>query len=224
MPKIISFDMDGTLINPEFTDWVWSHGIPTLYAKKVGIRFEEAKAFVVNEYLKVGEGAIEWYDIKYWFQWFQLEQSWSMLMKQYADKINIYPDVNSVLERLKDGFRMVLTSNAGREFIDVEMEVTGLGRYFERIFSATSDFREVKKTKGFYQRICQILETRPQEIVHVGDHYEFDYVVPRSLGIRAYYLDRSGGRKGEFIIPDLRDLEKKLPEKGKQSGDDGVSP
>jgi len=224
MPKIISFDMDGTLVDPEFTDWVWSHGIPTLYAKKVGIPFEEAKAFVVNEYLKVGEGAIEWYDIKYWFQWFQLEQSWSMLMKQYADKINIYPDVNSVLERLKAGFRMVLTSNAGREFIDVEMEVTGLGRYFERIFSATSDFREVKKTKGFYQRICQILETRPQEIVHVGDHYEFDYVVPRSLGIRAYYLDRSGGRKGEFIIPDLRDLEKKLPEKGKQSGDNGVSP
>jgi putative hydrolase of the HAD superfamily len=224
MPKIISFDMDGTLVDPEFTDWVWSHGIPTLYAKKVGIPFEEAKAFVVNEYLKVGEGAIEWYDIKYWFQWFQLEQSWSMLMKQYADKINIYPDVNSVLEHLKDGFRMVLTSNAGREFIDVEMEVTGLGRYFERIFSATSDFREVKKTKGFYQRICQILGTRPQEIVHVGDHYEFDYVVPRSLGIRAYYLDRSGGRKGEFIIPDLRDLEKKLPEKGKQSGDDGVSP
>ncbi len=216
--------MDGTLVDPEFTDWVWSHGIPTLYAKKVGIPFEEAKAFVVNEYLKVGEGAIEWYDIKYWFQWFQLEQSWSMLMKQYADKINIYPDVNSVLERLKDGFRMVLTSNAGREFIDVEMEVTGLGRYFERIFSATSDFREVKKTKGFYQRICQILGTRPQEIVHVGDHYEFDYVVPRSLGIHAFYLDRSGERKGEFIIPDLRDLEKILPAEGERSGDDGVSP
>jgi putative hydrolase of the HAD superfamily len=222
MSKIISFDMDGTLVNPEFTDWVWSHGIPTLYAKKVGIPFEEAKAFVVNEYLKVGEGAIEWYDIKYWFQWFQLEQSWSLVMKRYADKINVYPDVNSVLERLKDGFRMVLTSNAGREFIDVEMEVTGLGRYFERIFSATSDFREVKKTKGFYQRICQILGTRPQEIVHVGDHYEFDYVVPRSLGIHAFYLDRSGEQKGEFIIPDLRDLEKKLRQEGEQPGDDCV--
>jgi putative hydrolase of the HAD superfamily len=214
--------MDGTLVDPEFTDWVWSHGIPTLYAKKVGIPFEEAKAFVVNEYLKVGEGAIEWYDIKYWFQWFQLEQSWSLVMKRYADKINVYPDVNSVLERLKDGFRMVLTSNAGREFIDVEMEVTGLGRYFERIFSATSDFREVKKTKGFYQRICQILGTRPQEIVHVGDHYEFDYVVPRSLGIHAFYLDRSGEQKGEFIIPDLRDLEKKLRQEGEQPGDDCV--
>jgi putative hydrolase of the HAD superfamily len=210
MPKIISFDMDGTLVDPGFTDWVWSHGIPTLYAEKVGVPFEEAKAFVVKEYLKVGEGSVEWYDIKYWFQSFQLEQSWSMVMKQYADKINMYPDVNSVLERLKDRFPLVLTSNAGREFIDVEMEVTGLGRYFSRIFSATSDFSEVKKTKGFYQRICQILGTRPQEIVHVGDHYEFDYVVPRSLGIHAFYLNRSGEQEGEFTLSNLRDLEKKL--------------
>jgi HAD superfamily hydrolase (TIGR01549 family) len=211
MPKIISFDMDGTLVDPEFTEWVWGHGIPTLYAEKMGIPFEEAKAFVVNEYLKVGEGAIEWYDIKYWFQFFQLEQSWKGLMKGYTDKINIYPDVNHILECLKDRFLLVLTSNAGREFIDVEMEATGLGRYFDRIFSATSDFNEVKKTKGFYQRICQILGVRPYEIVHVGDHYEFDYVVPRSLGIHTFYLNRSGEQKGEFIISDLKDLEKRLP-------------
>jgi FMN phosphatase YigB (HAD superfamily) len=211
MPSIISFDMDGTLVDPEFTDWVWLHGIPTLYAEKVDLPFEEAKHFVVGEYLKVGEGAIEWYDIKYWFRFFQLEQSWNVLMKRYADKINIYPDVNHLLERLKSRFLLVLTSNAGREFIDVEMEATGLRRYFNRIFSATSDFGEVKKTVGFYQRICQIVGARPQEIVHVGDHYEFDYLVPRSLGIHAFYLDRSGEKKGEFIISDLRDLEEKLP-------------
>ena len=58
MPKIISFDMDGTLVDSEFTDWVWGHGVPTLYAEKVGLPFEEAKALVVKEYLKVGEGAV----------------------------------------------------------------------------------------------------------------------------------------------------------------------
>ena len=210
MLKIISFDMDGTLVDPGFTDWVWSHGIPTLYAEKVGVPFEEAKAFVVNEYMKVGEGAVEWYDIKYWFRLFQLDEGWKVLMKRYADKINIYPDIRHILKRLKDDFLLVLTSNAGREFIEMEMETTGLGRYFDRIFSATSDFSEVKKTKGFYQRICQILGTRPQEIVHVGDHYEFDYVVPRSLGIQAFYLNRSGAQEGEFILSNLRDLEKRL--------------
>jgi putative hydrolase of the HAD superfamily len=210
MPKIISFDMDGTLVDPEYTDWVWLHGLPILYAEKTGLSFEKAKHLVVEEYLKVGEGAIEWYDIKYWFQFFQLEQSWKTLMERYADKVRIYPNVNHILEHLKDRFQLVLTSNAGREFIDVEMEATGLGRYFDRIFSATSDFGEVKKTAGFYQRICQILGVHPQNIVHVGDHYEFDYLVPRSLGIHAFYLDRSGERKGEFVLQDLGDLEEKL--------------
>jgi len=210
MAKIISFDMDGTLVDPEFTDWVWLHGIPTLYAEKGGLSFEEAKHFVVEEYLKVGEGGIEWYDIKYWFKFFKLEQSWKDLMERYVDKIDIYPDINPLLDRLRGKFPLVLTSNAGREFIDVEMEATGLRKYFDRIFSATSDFGEVKKTMGFYQRICQILGARPQEIVHVGDHYEFDYLVPRSLGIHAFYLDRSGERKGDFVISDLRDLEKKV--------------
>jgi putative hydrolase of the HAD superfamily len=210
MAKFISFDMDGTLVDPEFTDWVWGHGIPTLYAEKAGLPFEEAKGFVVKEYLKVGEGAIEWYDIKYWFRFFQLEESWKVLMERYADKIKVYPDVHPLLERLRDRYPLVLTSNAGREFIHMEMEATGLGRYFTQIFSATSDFGEVKKTAGFYQRICRVLEASPQEIVHVGDHYEFDYLVPGSVGIHAFYLNRSDGRRGESIISDLRDLEKRL--------------
>lgn len=210
MAKIISFDMDGTLVDPEFTDWVWGHGIPTLYAEKAGLSFEEAKGFVVKEYLKVGEGAIEWYDIKYWFRFFQLEESWKVLMERYADKIKVYPDVHPLLERLRDRYPLVLTSNAGREFIHMEMEATGLGRYFNQIFSATSDFGEVKKTAGFYQKICRILEASPQEIVHVGDHYEFDYLVPGSVGIHAFYLNRSDGRRGESIFSDLRDLEKRL--------------
>ncbi len=211
MPKIISFDMDGTLVDPEFTDWVWCRGIPTLYAEKTGLSFEEAKAFVEREYRKVGEGAIEWYDIKYWFDFFQLDKSWKVLMEHYIDKINVYQDVNHILERLKNRFPLVLTSNAGREFIDVEMEATGLGKYFDHIFSATSDFHLVKKTADFYRRICKILEADPHEVVHIGDHYEFDYLVPRSMGIQAFYLDRSSDQMGEFIISDLRDLEKRLP-------------
>ena len=132
-------------------------------------------------------------------------------MEHYIDKINVYQDVNHILERLKNRFPLVLTSNAGREFIDVEMEATGIGKYFAHIFSATSDFHLVKKTADFYRRICKILEADPHEVVHIGDHYEFDYLVPRSMGIQAFYLDRSSDQMGEFIISDLRDLEKRLP-------------
>ena len=207
MPKIISFDMDGTLVDPEFTDWIWGHGIPKLYAQKAGMSFNEARAFVVEEYHKVGEGAIEWYDIKYWLNLFQLDQNWKTLMESYVDKISVYQDVNPILEHLKERFPLILTSNAGREFIDIEMEATGLGKYFDRIFSATSDFQMVKKRSDFYRRICEILRVEPKEIIHVGDHYEFDYLVPQSLGIQAFYLDRSGKKMGDFIVSNLSDLE-----------------
>jgi HAD superfamily hydrolase (TIGR01549 family) len=210
MDAIISFDMDGTLVESEYTDWVWHHGIPKLYADKAGLSLEEAKALVLKEYLKVGEAAIEWYDIKYWFRIFQLDTDWKVLMERYTDKISVYPDVHPLLDRLKGEFRLILTSNAGREFIDVEMEATGLGRYFDRIFSATSDFREVKKNSSFYHRICEILGIAPGELVHVGDHYQFDYLIPQAVGIRAFHLDRSGQHKGEFVIGDLMDLEKGL--------------
>jgi putative hydrolase of the HAD superfamily len=55
-----------------------------------------------------------------------------------------------------------------------------------------------------------MLGVTPEEIIHVGDHYEFDYLVPRSLGIRAFFLDRSGQRNGDSVLWSLEDLEKGL--------------
>ena len=218
MTRIISFDMDGTLIAGEFTDGVWKQGIPALYAAKEGISFEAAKSFVEAEYDKVGEGAIEWYDIKYWLQFFELNKDWRTLLGQYADKIRVYPDANPILSRLKEEHRLILTSNAGREFLEVELNTTGLGRYFSQIFSATSDFGEVKKTTHVYDRICRMLGVTPEEIIHVGDHYEFDYLVPRSIGIQAFFLDRSGQRNGDSFLRSLEDLEKELRTEGSDRG------
>jgi len=208
--KVISFDLDGTLVTDVFSQIVWHQGIPELYAKKHGRGLDEAKAFIFKEYSKVGDKAIEWYDINYWLRFFDLDCNWEVLFRKFKGSIDIYPEVPEILSSLSKNYQLIITSNAAREFLNTEIETTNIATYFDHIFSATSDFKEVKKTKDFYLKICNLLHITPDQIIHVGDHFEFDYLIPKKLGIRSFYLDRKGEKKGPNILKDLKEFEKKL--------------
>ncbi len=210
MVKIISFDLDGTLVDSEFTELVWTYGIPKLYAERKAMEFEEAKRRVLEEYRKVGDADPRWYDIKYWFQYLSLDSNWKELLEGFSYAIKPYPEVMEVLKELFGRYNLIINSNAAREFLDLEVGVSQTGGYFIRIFSATSDFGELKKTTRFYSQICRIMGIRPEEMIHVGDHWEFDYIIPRELGIKAFFLDRKGEREGDFVVKDLREFLQRL--------------
>jgi len=97
-----------------------------------------------------------------------------------------------------------VSSNTIREFLD--LQVDAVGHYFTHVYSAPSDFDTVKKDAGFYRLIVDAMGVRPSEMVHVGDHLEFDYRAARSLGVRAYHLDRSRETAGRDTIHDLVEL------------------
>ncbi len=208
MLKIISFDLDGTLVDFSYADAVWCEGVPKLYAEKMKIPFEAAKKFVMNEYMKVGERRIEWYNIRYWFRYFGLDESWEDLLKAYEDRVEIYPDAEKCLERLSKKYRLVISSNAATEFINITLK--DIRKYFAEVFSSTSDFNIVKKAPEFYQKLLERLDISHEELLHVGDHYEFDYLAPKKLGIKAFYLDRNGNRSGAHVIKSLEELVEKL--------------
>jgi HAD superfamily hydrolase (TIGR01549 family) len=204
--RFLSFDLDGTLVDLAYTDMVWHQGIPELYAQKTGMDLAQARELVLQEYRKVGDGGLEWYDIAYWFGYFDLPGGWETLLERYASQVRVYPEVHEVLGQLRECYSLIVLSNAAREFIAVEMHQGGLTGYFDRVISATSDFGLVKKSPEFYQRICELLGVAPHKLIHVGDHWEFDYQVPREMGIAAFYLSRKGDQSGPDVIRDLRTL------------------
>jgi len=209
--KVISFDLDGTLIDYGFVDSVWFEGVPRLYSVKKGVSFDDARKAVKREYDKVGKERIEWYDLHYWMRKFGLNVDEQELLKCFEHRIKTYPEVPKVLEELKQkGFRLIIVTNARREFVELELRKARMENYFERVFSSTSDFGLVKKTVNLYRRVCSILEVSPQEMIHVGDDRNFDFEVPKRLGILAFYLDRTGKYKGERVIHSLEELSKKL--------------
>ena len=209
--KVLSFDLEGTLVNHVFSDLVWNEGIPKLYAEKMGISFEEAKNFVLTEYAKVGDGKIEWYDIKYWFNRFGLK-NYKKLFENYSDKVFYYPEVEEVLDSLKKDYMLVLATNSGREFLEFLTEK--IRKYFDKTFSATSDFKCLKKDSFFYQKICGILNIKPELMAHVGDRLEDDVISPRRIGVKAFYLDRSGKTSNSFTVKNLKEFEFKIKSLG----------
>jgi HAD superfamily hydrolase (TIGR01549 family) len=210
MIKVISFDFDGTIATHKFADDFWLKGVPKLYAKQNHIGLKAAQKYLLEEYDKIGDKRIEWYDPAYWFNRFNINSDWKSLLKQYQQSIEIYPDVVPVLKRLSQCYPLIVSSNAKREFIDTQLDFTDLKQYFTHIFSSTSDFHTVKKVTDFYDMICKKLSIKPQEMVHVGDHKEFDYRSPQKIGITAFYLDRNKTSTGPYTVHTLSQFEEHL--------------
>jgi len=209
---IISFDLDGTLVTDEFSRTVWHQGMPELYAEQYGCGVDQAKELLLGEYDKVGDDALEWYDIQHWLSRFRLNADWQSLLAKFRHFIRTYPEVNEVLHQLSRRYELMITSNAAREFLNTEIEAAGIAPYFKHVVSATSDFRKVKKDRDFYLELCRTLDVSCSDVVHIGDHYRFDYLVPCELGIKSFFLDRSGNRAGPFMVGNLKEFVCRLEE------------
>ncbi|MBS7657887.1 MAG: HAD family hydrolase [Candidatus Bathyarchaeia archaeon] len=208
---VVSFDVDGTLINYDFVNSVWFEEIPKLVAEKEGISFNEALKKVKAMYNEVTEEKIEWYDIKYWISKFELKTDWKEILEKVKWKIKVYPDVIPTLEKLSKKYTLIINSNSPREFLDLELKETGLTRFFFKIFSSTSDFNQVRKSEDYYKKICFILNVKPENMLHIGDNWKFDFEIPSKIGINALFLDRGKKFKNEkFIIHELTQIESLL--------------
>ena len=202
--KVISFDLDGTLTNSSFANFIWLEEIPRLYSKKNKITINQAKKIVIDNYSKIGNEKLEWYNINYWFKKFKLNKNPIKLLESYKNKIQLFDDVYPTLKKLnKQNKKLIIISNARREFVDLEINQTGIKKFFSYIFSATSDFNLLKNKPKIFQEVCKICGIFPSEMIHIGDDYKFDYEVPKTIGIRATFLNREKQTKSQMGVSSL---------------------
>jgi HAD superfamily hydrolase (TIGR01549 family) len=203
--ELISFDAEGTVVTPDFSQAIWHEAIPALYAQKEGLNLAQAKRHVAEEYGKIGDQRLEWYDIEYWFSYLGLGSSESMI-QGCLDKIGYYPEVTEVLSSLASEYRLIVASGTPLELLHCLLR--DIKPYFVRIFSSVSHYRQLKNP-DFYIRICEEMSVKPSRVIHVGDNWQFDFLNARQAGINAVYLDRSG-RDHQESLSDLSQLKQLL--------------
>ena len=137
------------------------------------------------------------------------------LSKELQEKINLdiqkispYPEVVSVLEKLKwKGYHLSIDSNLIKPYAEP------IKRHFityidEFIFSFEKDYR--KGQSEHYQELISYLKIPPKSILFIGDSYVNDYLGPKQSWINALHLQRDKFPKWESLstLTELLDLLK----------------
>ena len=197
--KVVSFDVEGTMVTTDFSYAIWFEMIPQRYAERWALSLAEATRKIKQEYDSLGDQQIDWYDVQYWFTRFDLGKA-DIAMEGLQPRVRYYPETRDVLKKLDGVYKLSVASGSPRPFLKHLLRDTA--HHFHSIFSSTSDFQQVK-TAEFYENMCRQLGVKPGQVVHVGDHLQFDCLEPASIGIRAYYLDREGKSGDPAAVRDL---------------------
>jgi len=186
-PRIVSFDVEGTLVTHAFTRYIWQSAVPRLYARRHGLTAEEAEETVLSEYLSIGSERSEWFDIDYWLRRVGLGEP-EPLIEAHLPLIEYYPEVMRVLDVLAKRYTLVAASSTPLRFLHYILR--DIEHRFARVFSATTRFGKIKN-REFFEWMCSEMDAAPADVVHVGDSWQGDCLSASQAGVRALYLDRS---------------------------------
>ena len=203
--ELISFDAEGTVVTPDFSEAIWHEAIPALYAQKKGLDLAQAKRHIAEEYGRVGDQRLEWYDIEYWFSYLGLGSS-EPVVQSCLSKIAYYPEITEVLSSLASEYKLIVASGTPLELLHFLLR--DIKPHFARIFSSISHYRQLK-SPDFYLKLCEEMGVKPNQVIHVGDNWQFDFLNARQAGINAFYIDRSG-RNHQESLSDLTQLKRLL--------------
>ena len=208
--KVISFDLDGCLTNNAFDELIWRTEIPKIYAKEHNISFDQAFNEVTAEYKRLWGKVEGWRDVEFWFKHFNFKTTWQKSINEIKHHIKQYGDVIPVLEKLSKNFKIIIISHADRKFLDIKMDVSGISKYIDVSFSTISDFNEYKKNEYVFNQVCQKFGIKINEIVHIGDSSEYDYNIPKKMGLKSYLIDRIGTEQHDDVVRDLFEFKERI--------------
>ncbi len=109
----------------------------------------------------------------------------------YRVELGVYEDVEPTLRELKDrGYRLIVISNVSSlDNLSIYLSRVGLRDYFEfLIASGTVGFE--KPDSRIFELALEKTSVPPEEMVHVGDDYEADYLGAENAGLIGVLLDR----------------------------------
>lgn len=164
--ETLMLDMDGTLLDLAYDNYIWKDLVPRRYAAVNGMSFEAARDHLFAQYRSV-QGGLEWYCLDHWNERLGID-----VVKIHHDvthRIGYLPGALSFLRHVhQSAARVLLVTNSHPDTLALKDAVTGLGDYFDGIVSS-HQYGHAKESQSFWQTLREDVGFDPETTLFVDD-------------------------------------------------------
>ena len=162
----LMLDMDGTLLDLAFDNYMWKDLVPRRYALANNLAFEDARDLLMSKYEAV-QGDLEWYCLDHWCD--RLGFDVVQLHYDVSHRIGYLPGALNFLRQIRDrDVRVLLVTNAHPDTLALKDAMTGLGDYFEGLHSS-HDYGHAKESQQFWNSLQDDVGFDPETTLFVDD-------------------------------------------------------
>ena len=164
--ETLMLDMDGTLLDLAFDNYIWRDLVPRRYAAVNGMSFEAARDHLFEQYRSV-QGDLEWYCLDHWCERLQID-----VMQLHHDanhRIGYLPGALEFLRNVHEqDLRVLLVTNSHPDTLALKDAVTGLGDYFDGVISS-HNYGHAKESQSFWHALKDDVEFDVETTLFVDD-------------------------------------------------------
>lgn len=145
--ETLMLDMDGTVLDLAYDNYVWKELVPARYAETKGMSVEDARSRLYAKYRAI-QGDIEWYCLDHWSERLGLDVL--ELHRDVNDRIVFLPGARNFLQAMHENdVRVLLVTNSHPDTLALKDEVTGLAEFFDAIYTS-HEFGYAKERQEFW--------------------------------------------------------------------------
>lgn len=162
----VMLDMDGTLLDLYFDNHFWQHYVTEQYARRRNLSIAEAEAFLRERFARE-QGTLNWYCVDYWTD--ELGLDIAGMKREIRHLIRPRDTTIAFLDALKRHHAQVLlVTNAHPRSLELKMEETGIGEYFDALVSSHA-LHKPKEDPAFWQVLAGEHPFDPQRTLLIDD-------------------------------------------------------
>ena len=162
----LMLDMDGTILDLAFDNYIWKDLVPRRYAAANNLTFEESRKQLFDKYRAV-QGDLEWYCLDHWNDRLGID-----VVKIHHDvthRIGYLPGALGFLRRMHDSdTRVLLVTNSHPDTLDLKDAVTGLADYFDGVYSSHT-YGHAKESQAFWRALQDDIDFNVETTLFVDD-------------------------------------------------------